>query len=265
MRYIPTSAATVDALKKQAKKLQRKGGGKHADLLNRVAKSAGYDHWHHVTLCLQEFEQQRGVDALDAECEIILRAAVDGIDKIIVTGPEVLPVPFVLFASQGDAWLLDPEENLALCLMFRGEKMTRVFRDHARQIEIAWDGAFQLDGEGFAVQTEHPAIGTRVILGYPLAELRPHLDRAQSFHKKFDSIFMQDGAQELTPELIDRLVAQGWDRKVLDDAVRHGARYSPSRNTILTAPIAGGFGDDDDEFDDGDDDEGPGFGPSPTA
>lgn len=246
MRYIPTSAATVDDLKRQAKKLQRRGGGKHTDLLNRVAKSAGYEHWHHVTLCLQEFEKQRGVDALDAECEIILSAAQDGIEKIIVTGPEVLPVPFVLFASQGDAWLLDPEENLALCLMFRGQKMPREFSDSARQIGIAWDGEFRLDGENFTVKTEHPAIGTRVILGYPLAELRPHLDKAQSFHKKFGVLFGQEDAVDITPELVERFVAKGWDRKMLDDAVRQGARYSPSRDTIITPPIAGGFDDGDD-------------------
>lgn len=257
MRYITTSAATVDSLKKQAKKLQRKSGGKHADLLNRVAKSAGYDHWHHVTLCLKEFEARRGVDALDAECEIILRAAHEGIDKIIVTGPEILPVPFVLFASQGDAWLLDPDENLALCLMFHGQAMERVFRDSARQIEIAWDGSFRLDGEGFAVQTEHPAIGTRVILGYPLDDLRPHLDRAQSFHKKFNAVFMQDGAQELTPALIERLVAEGWERKALEDGARDGAQYSPSRSSLLYPAFGGGFDDDDDE--------GPNFGPSSAA
>jgi hypothetical protein len=262
MRYIPTSAATVDALKKHAKKLQRKGGGKHADLLNRVAKGAGYDHWHHVTECLTEFEAQRGVDALDAECELILRAALEGIDKIIVTGPEVLPVPLVLFSSQGDAWLLDPEGNLAMCLIFHGQKMERVFRDSARQIEIAWDGPFHLDGEGFAVQTEHSAIGTRVIFGYPLDELRPHIQKAQSIHKKFDAVFMQGDAQELTPELIERLVAKGWERKAVENAAREGARYIPIRNGLLTPAITGGFGDDDD---DNEDDGGPMFGPPSAA
>lgn len=244
MRSIPTSAATVEALKKQAKKLQRKSGGKHADWLNRVAKSAGYDHWHHVTLCLQEFEQQRGVDALDAECDIIVRAAVEGIEKIIVTGSEVLPVPFILFASQGDAWLLDPDENLAFCLMFQGQKMPRHFRDSTRQIEIRWDGEFHLDGDAFAVETEHPAIGTRVILGYPLDELRPHIDKAQSFHRRFAAIFGHEDTVEITPELAERFVAKGWDRKMLDEAIREGARYSPSRDSIITAPIAGGFDDD---------------------
>ena len=31
MRFIPTTTAKVEALKKQAKRLQRNGGGKHAD------------------------------------------------------------------------------------------------------------------------------------------------------------------------------------------------------------------------------------------
>ncbi len=65
MRFIKTTPAQVEALKKQAKCIQRNGGGKHADLLNRVARSAGYDHWHHVCLCLAETEQIR---ALGSSC-----------------------------------------------------------------------------------------------------------------------------------------------------------------------------------------------------
>lgn len=49
MRYLPTPDEVVERLKKQAKKLQRSGAGKHSDLLNRIAKQAGYDHWHHVS------------------------------------------------------------------------------------------------------------------------------------------------------------------------------------------------------------------------
>ena len=40
MRYISTSDEVVEHLKKQAKKLQRSGAGKHSELLNRVAKQA---------------------------------------------------------------------------------------------------------------------------------------------------------------------------------------------------------------------------------
>ena len=61
MRYIPTPDEVVEHLKKQAKKLQRSGAGKHSDLLNRVAKQAGYAHWqtqttHHKDLYKQLFE-----------------------------------------------------------------------------------------------------------------------------------------------------------------------------------------------------------------
>src|SRR4051812_21870703 len=98
-----------------------------------------------------------------------------------------------------------------------------------------------------SVTTAHPLIGTRAIMGYPLAELRRVSDKAQSFDKRFNALFGQEDAVDLTPDLIERFVAKGWDRKVLDGAVRHGARYSPSRDTIITAPIAGGFGEDDDD------------------
>lgn len=36
--FIETTPAQVEALKKQSKRIQRNGGGKHADLLNRVAR-----------------------------------------------------------------------------------------------------------------------------------------------------------------------------------------------------------------------------------
>jgi hypothetical protein len=247
MRYIPTSAATAEALKKQAKKLQRKSGGKHAELLDRIARGAGYDHWHHVTLCLRETEAKEGVDALNAECDLIVRAAREGKDRIVITGPETLTVPLVLFASQGDAWLIDADEGMATCLIWRGEAQVRDFEGAANDIEIAWDGRFAIDGDDFAVDTSHPLIGKRRISGYPLFELRQAIDKAQSFDKRFSTLMLQDDAVELTPELSDRLVAQGWERKAIEDGQRDGARYSPSRNSLLYPQVFGGFETDDDE------------------
>lgn len=239
MRYLPTSAATVDSLKKQAKKLQRKGGGKHADLLDRVARSAGYDHWHHVTLCLKGFETKSGLDALNAECDLIISAAREGKTKIIVTGPETLTVPLVLLATQNDAWLLDADEGLALCLMWQGEVQDCEIEDVGNDIEVGWDGAFALDGDAFTVETQHSAIGTRRILGYPLGELRQAIDRAQSADKRFRTLMAQEDAVDLTPELTARLLAQGWEPTVIEEGVRIGARYSPSRNSLLTPQMFG--------------------------
>lgn len=248
MRYIPTSTATVDSLKKQAKKLQRRGGGKHSDLLNRVARGAGYDHWHHVTLCQRETEEQEGFGRLNAEIDLIIRAADAGESKIIVTGPEMVTVPLVLFASQGDAWMLDVTEGSAMCLIWRGEVLERGIRDAGRHIEIAWDGSFSLIGDAFTVETDHADIGTRAIHGYPLRELREAIDSAQSFDKRLSLIFGQEGAQELTPELVEALVAQGWQRDVLEAGVQDGARYSPSRNSLLSPAMTDlDFDDDEDD------------------
>ena len=41
-------------------------------------------------------------------------------------------------------------------------------------------------------------------------------------------IFGQEGAEDLTPELIEVLVTQGWEREALESGAREGARYSPS-------------------------------------
>jgi hypothetical protein len=247
MRYIPTSAATVEMLKKRAKKLQRKSGGKHGEFLNRVAKSAGYLHWHHVTLCLHQTEAKTGIDALNVECDLILKAAREGIDKIIMTGPEALDVPLVLLASQGDAWLLDPDENMVLCLRFAGEEQERSFVDTPRRVRIDWDGVYALDGAAFAVTTEHPLIGTRLIIGYPLDELRRVIDKAQSFDRRFSTLILQEDAIDLSPELVERLVTSGWEIGALDDAMKNGGRYSPSRNTILYPQVFGWSGDGDEQ------------------
>lgn len=110
MRFIPTTPAQVEDLKKKAKRLQRNGGGKHTDLLDRVAKGAGYDHWHHVRRCLAETEQIKAPRRLLPEIEGVVQAAIDGTAKIVMTGPDALASrQFVLMATEdGDAWLLDP-------------------------------------------------------------------------------------------------------------------------------------------------------------
>lgn len=233
MRYIPTSAAIVDDLKKQAKKLQRKGGGKHADLLNRVARGAGYDHWHHVTLCQKDTEERAGFGKLNAELDLIIHAARAGETRIVITGPEMVTVPLVLFTSQGDAWMLDANEGSAMCLIWKGEALQRNIKDAGQNIEIGWDADFTLDGDGFVVDSDHSEIGSRIIFGYPLHELRQAIDKAQSFDKRLNMIFGQEGAEDLTPELVEVLVARGWEREALESGAREGARYSPNRNSLL--------------------------------
>lgn len=43
------------------------------------------------------------------------------------------------------------------------------------------------------------------------------------------------GTVDLTPEVIERLVAAGWSRSKIKDAVRRGARCLPSQNSLVYA------------------------------
>ena len=168
MRHLPTTAARVEQLKKQAKRLKATKGGKHSDLLNAVAKAAGYDHWHHVVLCQEITERSASMRTLSQEVDQVLKAEVNGEIVVIMTGPEITQEgPLVLFSTGvGDAWLVDPDDNSAACLMWQGEKKPRPFRDLDDVIEIDWDGDFELNGQfiNFSCPAV-PEIGQRTGLG----------------------------------------------------------------------------------------------------
>ena len=217
MRFIPTSAAKVDKLKKQAKTLQRNGGGKHADLLDRVARSHGYDHWHHVVLCAREADDAHRSRGLLPEIEAIMAAATSGIGKFVVTGPEALQSrPFLLVSTdQGDAWMFDPQTDQALCLVWRGERQPVTVRDLPTRSEVEWDGKFELRGEFIVFATGHPQVGNRAVAGYPVDELRALLEDIRSADKRAETIFGGADAVDLTPEIIGQLATRGWSAEEL--------------------------------------------------
>ncbi|MDM0036812.1 hypothetical protein QTI33_32080 [Variovorax sp. J22P271] len=234
MRFIPTFDPLVEALKKKAKQQQRKSGGKHADLLNRVARSAGYDHWHHVVQCNKLTTGKRGAEALLAECVAIQEAELRGEVKIVMTGPEVGIGPFVLFSTGiGDAWMLAPEEGGAACLVWRSEARPPRITETTRHIEIGWDGRYELLGAFMHVVTEAEGIGARAVAGYPLDGIRSLIDRALSFERKFAAVIEQEDALEMTEEVIAQVVRLGWEEAKVREFAAQGYRYSPSRNTML--------------------------------
>ena len=239
MRFIFTTATSVDSLKKQAKKLQPKAGGKHADALDRVARGAGYNHWHHVTVCLSQSSVASSFDTLQAECTLVIKSAREGVTRLVMTGPEVISTPLILFAWEAEAWMLEPDEDKALCLVFHGEPQPYEINDLPTHIEIVWDGTFELAGPFFKVQTNHPKIGSRAIAGMPLDELRKLIDKAQSVERRIDAVIFQTDAIDLTPETMTELVRSGWSQQSLDEAAREGARYSPSRNSLLFPAVTG--------------------------
>lgn len=245
MRHIPTSASKVEQLKKQAKRLQRTGGGKHADQLDRVAKGAGYDHWHHVTKCLDAAQDLEGLALLRRAIGDFQKLALERGRQVSVTNSDMLAQPMILFAAEGDAWLLDPHQQECMCLAFHGQLIEPVIRDRGSKIELQFHGSYRIDDDAMHLDTALPQIGSRSVRGFPLKELRQATMRATlSFEDKFDSVILQSDAAALTPEVIDRLLEQGFgdfDRHELEQHARDGARYSLKRNSLLYPPVSAGL------------------------
>ncbi len=244
MRYLSTPDEVVEQLKKQAKKLQRSGAGKHVDLLNRVAKQADYDHWHHVTKCNVITKAIAQVQSIREECETIIAAELRGQVQVVMTSDGAACPPFVLFSTGvGDAWLLEPNQHLAMCLVWHGERQTIGLDDDPDRMTIEWDCTYELIGDFFSVESEHPVIGQRAIGGYPLTDVRKLLDQAQSTMMKIASVLGQFDTVEITPEVVAQMVKKGYSEEEVLGLKAQGFRYSPGRDSLL-GPIISSEDDD---------------------
>lgn len=251
MRYLPTSPEKVEALKKQAKKLQRKGGGKHADLLNTVAKRAGYDHWHHVVQCAGRGSAVRDdfTDLLEV-CATVTEGAKAGKQLLVTSKDAIGGVPMVLFSTaDGDAWLLEAELEMALCLSWHGEPKAPTIRQNGNEVEIHWDGPFELRGPFFEIETALEGVGHRAIAGYPVDQIREFLNKVMTFDRKMNQVILQSDVVDITPDIFQQLVTKGWEPETLKHHMANGAGYSPGRDSILLPPVSS----EHEEFDDVDD------------
>ncbi len=76
----------------------------------------------------------------------------------------------VLFSTATrDAWLLDPEDNFALCLCLNGEPQPCRIIDTSGAFAIEWTADFAIEGDAFVVHERSGGTVTR--LGYPVAEI----------------------------------------------------------------------------------------------
>jgi hypothetical protein len=235
MRYISTTAVAVEKLKQQAKKSKAKLKIPHSEALDRVARGAGYNHWNHVTWCAKATERLAGGPTLQKECEYIIDAAMKGRGTLVITGPEILKKgPLILFSTDdGDAWLLDPEDELVMNLAWHGARQEFEINDTGRQYRIGWHGEYRLNGPMFQVDTMLENIGQRAIGGYPMDEIRESVQKAESIAVKMNDLFLDHQGQKLTDELIEQLVGEGWRRDDLLAGRDAGAVYSAKRGTLL--------------------------------
>lgn len=241
MRFILTTAVAVEKLKQQAKKTKQKLKMPHAEALDRVARGAGYNHWHHVIQCAQQTQRQgENTPSLAKECRAMIDATLRGDGKLVITGPEIINRPLILFADgRGDAWMLEPNEGLAMPLCWQGNPCGPHLRDHGSRLEVLWNGTFSLAGDAFLADIEDETVGRRAIHGYDIDTLRQAMWEVESFARRLDEVFINRDTVPLTDELIDELAAKGMPRDDLLFARDAGAQYSPKRASLLFPPEAG--------------------------
>lgn len=233
MRFIPTTTDEVDAMKKQAKRMQRAGHSKHAELLDLVACGAGYKDWHHVSWCLKRAVISKNDRRLADQIERVVQAALRGDTDVVVTGPEATPSqPFILFSTEwGDAWLLDPLGCGAACLVWIGDRQASPIIHAVDELSIRWAGRFDFSGPFFNAPML-PELGTRHIEGPAIEEVRRLLERIQAASERGQSVFSCFDAVPITESIVESLVRSGWKRTDVRAAMRDGGQYSPSRRSV---------------------------------
>src|SRR5438445_2549738 len=70
--------------------------------------------------------------------------------------------------AAGDAWMLDPEDGLALKLAEAGDRNPVKIVETANRFAIEWTASYLLDGDALVKMA---GLGQRVILGYPVQEV----------------------------------------------------------------------------------------------
>ncbi len=112
---------------------------------------------------------------LHKEVDYIIHSAYSGISRVVGLGL------LVLFSSQtGDAWMLDIEDDFALCLLRDGEPQPYSLGETDQQFAIEWTGRYRIEGECFTYFPKDPAVQARKIIGYPTDVILSTIERLRS-------------------------------------------------------------------------------------
>ena len=102
---------------------------------------------------------------LAQEIKSIQRRAAEYDARFVTVGP------LVFFSTQtGDAWMLDPSDQLAARLARDGDPEPIEFQETVTDFAIGWKGNYHIEGRAF-VYADHQAGKIITILGYPTAKI----------------------------------------------------------------------------------------------
>lgn len=109
---------------------------------------------------------------ITAEIEYIIERAKERDGRAVSLGP------LAFFSTDtGDAWMLDPADNLALCLAREGERQSFTIIETANQFGIDWPANYHIEGDLFIVIEKSGR--TRAISGYPIRDLKRLIQRVK--------------------------------------------------------------------------------------
>jgi hypothetical protein len=78
---------------------------------------------------------------------------------------------WILFSAQcGDAWLLDPEESLAVCLALHGQAQHGKVVEEPERYYIDFEARYRIEGDAFVFG--HPDGPEHCVPGYPVEHIR---------------------------------------------------------------------------------------------
>ena len=121
------------------------------------------------------------------EVRYIQRRAAQDDSRIVTLGP------LLLFSTEtGDAWILDPADQLATPIARQREALPVHIEDTDTNFAVAWMGSYRLEGGLFIYRDTHSG-NTRSIFGYPTEQVAQQISkivdsrRSQADHSQDDS------------------------------------------------------------------------------
>jgi len=110
------------------------------------------------------------------EVTYIQQRAATRVGRIVTIGP------VLLFSTEaGDAWLLDPADQLAAPIARDGAALPVSIEDSQKTFAIAWQGTYAIVGEAFIF---HDATSGRMttFIGYPTEQLSQQASKMLRWH-----------------------------------------------------------------------------------
>ena len=92
--------------------------------------------------------------------------------------------PLLLFSTEtGDAWILDPADQLATPIAREHEALPVDIEDTATNFAVAWMGTYRIEGGLFIYRDRHSG-NTRNIFGYPTEPITQQISKAADSRRR---------------------------------------------------------------------------------